>query len=62
MSLKYTDIKMYVLKITLNALGTAHTTTQGRNHTKSHDARDARRFCKSPSMYRIDIATHDCCV
>jgi len=29
MSLKYADIKMYVLKITLNALKMAQTMTQG---------------------------------
>ena len=50
MSLKYADIKMYVLKITFNALGTVQTTTQGWNHAKSHEARDARRFCKSPIL------------
>jgi hypothetical protein len=49
-SLKYADIKMYVLKITFNALGTAQTTTQGWNHAKSHESRDARRFCMSPIL------------
>jgi len=49
MSLQYADIKMYVFKITYNALGTAQTTTQGWNHAKSHEARDARQFCKSPT-------------
>ena len=39
MYLKYADIKMYVLEITLNALGMAQTTTQSWNHAKSHEAR-----------------------
>ena len=36
MSVEYANVKMYVLKITLNALGTAQTTRQGQNHTESH--------------------------
>jgi hypothetical protein len=41
---------MYVLKNTLNALWMAHITTQGQNHTKSHEAHDAHQFCKSPIL------------
>jgi hypothetical protein len=32
---------MYVPEITLNAIGTAQTTRQGRNHAESHQAHDA---------------------
>ena len=51
MSVKYVNVKMYVFKIILNASGTVQTTRQGRNHTLSHWARDARRFCMTPILY-----------
>ena len=35
MSLKYVDIKIYVLKTTLNALGMAQIMAQGRNHAET---------------------------
>ena len=56
MSVKYANIKMYVPEITLNAIGTAQTTRQGRNHAESHQAHDAHepyvecwKGCKSMS-------------
>ena len=50
MSVKYANVEMYGLEITLNASGMAQTTRQGRNHTESRQARDARQFCMSPIL------------